>query len=77
MQKGNHKGLQTSPDLEESNEDWTEYQEELARHSAWKLHTELHKTKGAYKRRARDKLVQRPRTLQPKKRQTDLRQHRS
>ena len=35
-------------ELEDLSKDWTDSQEELARHTTWKLHKELYKIKGGY-----------------------------
>ena len=42
-----HDSLPTSPDVDEFSKDWTEYQEDLARHKTWKLHEERHKIRGS------------------------------
>ena len=41
--------LLTSPDFDELSKDWTEYQEESARHNAWKRHKELRGHKDFFK----------------------------
>ena len=46
-------------DLKELSDDWTQCQEEQARHKAWKLHNELDKIKGAFCRSAQYKILQR------------------
>ena len=43
-----HERLSPSPEWEESS-NWTEHQAALARHDAWQLQEELHRTTGAYK----------------------------
>ena len=43
-----HERLPTSPDFDELCKVWTDYQEELARHKAWKLNTKLCMNRGAY-----------------------------
>ena len=43
-----HERNPNSPDFTDVSIDWTDYQEDQARHNAWELHTELNKITGSY-----------------------------
>ena len=51
-------GLSNSPDFKDRSVDWTGYDEDQARHTAWKFHNGLLNTEGAFAACAQNKILQ-------------------